>query len=627
MSRFPFSLPALLLLALLSAACAPQLPSERLLRQEPRTQLPQRAEQLARLLATDPSDVELLRRAAIVDARLGRGATALAHALRAVQEAPFDALNLLVLGEAYEAATQLLRAQQAYSQAIDLDPDLIPAYVGNARLLHRQGRRDDAHATLTEALRREPRHFGAWMVQARLRLREGDAQAALHAVREARGVRPRDGEAILLHARILHGLGKLDAAITLLDTLLESPPAAVERRAVLGTLVRLRRARGDWAQALALLAELEHAQALHPEEWLLKVEVLRGSGRRKEAEQSLGALVRAHAGFAPARVRQAEYRLRAGALDAAVRAAGEAAALDPGHAEAHYWLAAAHHLRGEPAPARAALAVAKRLEPDHPAVQQLGVVWMLAAQRLEDAAAALERFAEARQEHPARLLLRAELATLGGDHALTAALLQRIPPRFAPAAVRFARLRSDYLQGRHTQVREGAEALATHPLLGWRVAYLHASALLRLGRYGEAITRAQSWLDGERAPVLFHYVAGYAYRLQGKRVEARRTFLAGLALAPGHPLMIEGLSRMAMEAEEWPRAQELLEQGLAHANGYRPLFLDRLSTVSLRRRDAEASRGAVERYLAETDPIVRADIGADIGTTVLYGAYVPAYTR
>jgi hypothetical protein len=88
--------------------------------------------------------------------------------------------------------------------------------------------------------------------------------------------------------------------------------------------------------------------------------------------------------------------------------------------------------------------------------------------------------------------------------------------------------------------------------------------------------------------------------------------------------MLDGVSRMAMDAEDWPRAVDLLEQALRAPEADQPLFLERLIQVAQRRKDARLTRSALERYLHAADP-ARQEQPRQPAAALLYGAFIPDF--
>lgn len=617
-------LPLLVVLAASSPwGCSSGLPDESELRTAPAAKLATLQDELAGKVHDDPEDAEALRLLALTELRRGLSAAAVKHARQATRLEPFEAANHRVLGEAFEADGAGLRAEAAYEQALALAPDHLPTYLRQARLQARLNERDKALRTLDRLLAREPEAFEAGVLKAELLEAREELPEAEEAIRRARTLRPRDEGALRLHVEILRRQGRVDAAIRLAEQGLGFAPDA---RDLLDLLLRMHRGRGDWAAAQGALERLEALGPLTAAQRLLEVEVRFGLGRDASAQEALDTLVRQHPDFAPAYVRLAERRLRAGKLRDALDAARRAVALDPRLAEAQYWVAAASFLLGDRATGEAALEAAEKAAPKRPAVRLLRVARMLAERRLDAAGEALEQIAADAPGVLAVHLFDSERLALRGNLDAAEQELLRLPPDFAPDHVRFARLRIAYLRGQWAKVTELAPPLSAHPLLGWRAIYLHAAAMLQLGRWPEGAKVLAPLLEGSQRRVEFVYLAGYLKLLQGDRQGARRTFLSGKALAPGSPLITEALSRMAMDAQDWAQARSLLEEGLKAPGPYRDVFLDRLGRVGQGLRSAELTRDALVNSLA-TRYLDATLTAAGPAAAALNGSYLPDYGR
>jgi tetratricopeptide (TPR) repeat protein len=101
-----------------------------------------------------------------------------------------------------------------------------------------------------------------------------------------------------------------------------------------------------------------------------------------------------------------------------------------------------------------------------------------------------------------------------------------------------------------------------------------------------------------------HRLLGDIQQLAGDRRAAERAYAEGLQLYPRKPILVEGLSRVAIDAENWNLAREVLEGGIERPSDLMPIFLERLSLVYLRLNKAQIARTYRERYLAAADPVV-----------------------
>ncbi|MCH8883687.1 MAG: tetratricopeptide repeat protein, partial [SAR324 cluster bacterium] len=588
-----------LVIAAALAACGGSLPSEALIEKESRQGLATLEASLRERVRDDPDDYAALRLLALTQLRLEKPGEAELNALRATRAGPFVAANAVTLGRVYEAQQKRLRALTVYGHAIELDPGRISAYVRYALVQERLGNPAKALETLAQALLREPRHFAARFHQARLLLARGDLDAAARAAEQARRVRPRERESLLLLVAVYRAQGRLAGARLLAEQALELHPGD---RALLAALLAVHRERARWSEARSVLQRLREAGRLSPEERLLEAEVLRGEGRPRDARAALERLIRDAPRFPPARIRMARLLIAEGRHREAIGSCEEAVALAPRAAQAYYWKAVAHFHLDQSELGEAALSLAERLRPGNRALRLLRIARLLAEQRVDAAGSRLEAYREEYPRDPALSLLAAEYHALSGDATRADAELAPLAPNFAPDAVRFARVRNAYLAAQWRQVIELTAPLLNHANFAWRAAYLRGAALWRLGSSREAIAQLTPYLARRQGKALFHHLVGYLYLLENQRETAEKTFLEGLALFPDDPLLIEGLSRIYMEAQNWGRARRVLERGLARESGQRALFLDRLVQVSRRRDGTDGGRQALQRYLESGDP-------------------------
>ena len=637
-------LAALSVLAVLSG-CAQRLPGEALILAESGARLRALETTLLARVAEDPEDGTALRRLALVQLRLDKPGDAERHALRAVDASPFDPMALEMLGRIQLRNGKLLPALTAFDQALALEPEFMAATLGHARAQQALEAPAKALKALRQATRRSPRHFAARYLQARLLLAMGRTAQAETAIQQARRTRPGHSGALLLHAEILRAGGKTGPALLLIRTALKNPPKDAELpkamllSALLKAQLRLYVERKDWEAAGGTLSRLKASRPLDAAERLLKVRILEGQARGGQAGAELEALIAAHPGFAPARVWKGKGLIAEGRPAEALEALERAVALAPRDARGHYWKAVAH-FQGDEAPAgEAALALAERLAGDarqagNPArlktsLRLLRIVRLIAAARADAAGEALRKFQRSHPDHPAGWLMRAAVASLRGKLKESRRLLERAHPAFRPADLRFARLRLAYLEGRHRQVLERSAKLLAHPRLGWRAAYLRAEALWRLGREGAALAVLAPHLKRRSGAPRFHYLTGYLHLLRGETLSAERAFDAGLDPFPNHPLLLEGLSRMAMAAREWGKARGILERGLKTPGPHRRMFLDRLAWVAreevARKNQAgkpDPGRQALRRFLAGADSPLSITAGGTM-RQILYGSFIP----
>jgi Flp pilus assembly protein TadD len=77
-------------------------------------------------------------------------------------------------------------------QALDLNPESLPAHYAAARAYARLGRYEPARATLVEATRKEPSDYVPWVLLGDLAVRHGDLARARADYRRATALSPYD---------------------------------------------------------------------------------------------------------------------------------------------------------------------------------------------------------------------------------------------------------------------------------------------------------------------------------------------------------------------------------------------------------------------------------------------------
>lgn len=128
----------------------------------------------------------------------------------------------------------------------------------SARTLVAMGRGDEARATLSAILERDPGHAGALALMGEVLLQERQAERALTLLRRAAAADPSSAEAANLVARALHALGRDEEALAAARharSLLADPRNFREVAPVFLTLVWCLRERRLLREALAAAEE------------------------------------------------------------------------------------------------------------------------------------------------------------------------------------------------------------------------------------------------------------------------------------------------------------------------------------------------------------------------------------
>jgi tetratricopeptide (TPR) repeat protein len=604
---------------LLAAACATNVATEVQIQAAGPAALQEIENSLRRRVKEKPDDAEVLLLLARTLLRRGALAEAEQFALQADQLAPAQGVILALLGEIYLAQDKRFRALTIVTQAIQFDPSLLSGYVTMARAHALLGEPARAFRALDECIRRERRYFPAWYERARILFETGalnDAEAALD---EALRVNPSAKEAQLLRIKIVKKEGRLGRADYLTEVALENWP---DDKDFLLEKLDTRRQRQDWQAAGQVLERLRKLGPLTPDAQLAQLELYRAQGLIRAYEDGLNQLLAEQPRFTPALLLQTKGLLAEDKTREAVAAISKAVDLDPGNVEASYWRAVAQYQAGEVLQGDSAMADTTRLAPGYPPLRLLRARRLLLDRRLDAASPLLEDFLKDFPSDPEALLLKSELRVLQGDYAGAQLLLTGIPPVWDEQVLQFSRARLAYLNGDYRAVIEFTGPMVKPTRPSWRVVYLHGAALARLGRHKEAITLLQPYLRLAEADGRFHRLLGDIQQLAGDRASAEKAYAEGLQIYPRKPILVEGLSRVAIDAEKWNLAREVLEGGIERPSDLTPIFLERLSLVYLRLGKPQQAKTYRERYLTAADPVI-AELQRPSDQGVLFNMTLP----
>ncbi|MBI4083965.1 MAG: tetratricopeptide repeat protein, partial [Candidatus Lambdaproteobacteria bacterium] len=327
-------------------------------------------------------------------------------------------------------------------------------------------------------------------------------------------------------------------------------------------------------------------------------------GNLIEARALLAELVREQPNFAPALVSQARLLLAENATAEAVALLTKATELDPFNLEAFYWKAQAHYAREEYVQGDAALASATQIDARHPRVRLLQAQRLLADRKLGAAGPLIETYVREFPADPDGLLTRSDYFALAGNYAEAERQLDALIPEGSGWVLPFARARLAYLRGEYRTVIDLTTPLVTLAAPSWRVLYLRAAALGRLGRFRDGITLLQPYLDLPESKGHFYKLVGDLYHLSGDVRAAESTYIKGLTAYPGNPRLLEGVSRVAVDTERWVQAREWAEAGAEKDSPYKRLFLERLVLVYRRLNRPAQAQEILQRLLADMDPLV-----------------------
>ena len=535
----------------------------------------------------------LLRRGALSDAEV--------VALQADQLAPAQGVILGTLADIYLAQDRRFRALTTASQAIQFDPDLLSAYVTVGRANALLGEPEQAIRALDEALRREPRYFPAWYYRARILFDFGALRDAEITLTEALRINPASREAVLLQIRLVKRTGRMASAAYLIESALKNSPDDPD---LLLELLDLYGQRKEWNSAAQVVERLRKLGPLSPEARLVQLDLLHAQGKTKLFNDGLQALLQNSPRFAPAWVLQAKADLAADKPEDAVPFLTRAVDLDPGSVDARFWLAVAEYQTGEILQGNAAMAEAARQAPDYPPLRLLRIRRALVEGRLDTAGALIEDFLRDFPFDVEALLLKSEWLVLSGDYATAGTVLASLPPVWDDEAVRFSRARLAYLEGHYRSVLDYTRPAGQEPLT-WRQAYLRGASMARLGQYKEALALLQSYLRLPETDGRMHRLVGDVQQLSGDRRAAEKTYQDGLVLFPRKLILLDALSRLEIERDEWSQALETVSRGLEADSEYKVVLLERLNLIYRHLNNAQAAKTTRDKYLEAADPVLK----------------------
>lgn len=125
------------------------------------------------------------------------------------QAAAVQAFNT---GNAAFRGRQWQQALGFYEQALQLDAQMVPAWLQKARALVNQGEQMAAREAFAQTLRLDPAHYSAWLEAGHLCRQMGELRQASAAYQRAIDVAPQRHEALLGMARVMTQLGEYDVA-------------------------------------------------------------------------------------------------------------------------------------------------------------------------------------------------------------------------------------------------------------------------------------------------------------------------------------------------------------------------------------------------------------------------------
>jgi tetratricopeptide (TPR) repeat protein len=118
-----------------------------------------------------------------------------------------------LIGEAYRFKGQGSNAQSAYNDALRIDPNFAPAYLGRARAQLQINPRSNPIALFNDAIRLDPNYGEAYLERARFFISRGDYEDALEDLERAEELLPNSTEVYMAYASLHRAGGELESAI------------------------------------------------------------------------------------------------------------------------------------------------------------------------------------------------------------------------------------------------------------------------------------------------------------------------------------------------------------------------------------------------------------------------------
>lgn len=117
------------------------------------------------------------------------------------------------IGEAYRFKGETANALRYYNDAIDLNPDFGPAYLGLARTRLLNNPNFNAESLFADAIKRDPFYGEAYLERARFYIRRGDINDALEDLKKAQEFLPGSSEVYLAYADAYLAQDDIEAAL------------------------------------------------------------------------------------------------------------------------------------------------------------------------------------------------------------------------------------------------------------------------------------------------------------------------------------------------------------------------------------------------------------------------------
>jgi Flp pilus assembly protein TadD len=211
----------------------------------------------------------------------------------ALEKSPNSAAAYRIKGAMYDRLSRLAEAEEAYREAIRLDPDNADIYVDLARMLSRAGQWGRAEELALVATEKAPQGGAPLVMLGEARMYGGKNLEAIDPGREGVRLSPGSAHAHRMHAMALHGLGHArEAELVIRQAILIEPGSADHRNLLAETLEGQDRR----TEALGVLEEALRAETKNDQTYSLLGNFLMRASEfvRAEAAFAEGAKLYGH---------------------------------------------------------------------------------------------------------------------------------------------------------------------------------------------------------------------------------------------------------------------------------------------------------------------------------------------
>ena len=214
--------------------------------------------QFREALSLDPTYVEPLAMLATLDARQQRLGRAIETVQSQMDQIEPTGRHHFLLGQLYRASNDLDQAEQSFTTAVELQPDLNAAYAQLAAIYSSTNREEEAIAALERGLEHDPENVPVMMLKGMVQHQTANIGAAQSTYEELLGVNPRFAPAANNLAYIYQEQeGMLEKALELAEMARAEAPDNPDIADTLGWILYKR---GTYERALGLVKEAAAAR-------------------------------------------------------------------------------------------------------------------------------------------------------------------------------------------------------------------------------------------------------------------------------------------------------------------------------------------------------------------------------